>query len=131
MTTQAQKQTVGMGKFVLAGLTGGILAAVVNLILYTLGQVLNGSTSRASGRNAVTLFHGYYLERCTWHHCRSFIWCFGTIYNKTQAHFLCYGSYCVCPFLHSGPNCWTRYNDHHRARGHARRRRWFCHLAHP
>jgi hypothetical protein len=43
MTTQAQKQTVGMGKFVLAGLTGGILAAVVNLILYTLGQVLNGS----------------------------------------------------------------------------------------
>jgi hypothetical protein len=43
MTTRAQKQTVGMGKFVLAGLTGGILAAVVNLILYTLGQALNGS----------------------------------------------------------------------------------------
>jgi hypothetical protein len=41
--TQAQKQTVGIGKFVQAGLIGGILAGVVNIILYTLGQALNGS----------------------------------------------------------------------------------------
>jgi hypothetical protein len=43
MTTQAQKQAVGIGKYVQAGLIGGILAGVVNIILYTLGQTLNGS----------------------------------------------------------------------------------------
>lgn len=43
MTTRTQKQSAGIGKFVQAGLTGGILAAVVNILLYTLGQTLNGS----------------------------------------------------------------------------------------
>jgi Family of unknown function (DUF6069) len=42
MTTQAQKQTVGIGKFVLAGLIGGAIAAVINVILFFAGQALNG-----------------------------------------------------------------------------------------
>ena len=42
MTTQAQKQTVGIGKFVQAGLIGGAIAAVINLILLFIGQAVNG-----------------------------------------------------------------------------------------
>lgn len=42
MTTQAQKQTVGIGKFVQAGLIGGVIAAIINLILYVLGNAING-----------------------------------------------------------------------------------------
>jgi Family of unknown function (DUF6069) len=42
MTTQAQKQTVGIGKFVQAGLIGGLVAAVINLILLFIGQGVNG-----------------------------------------------------------------------------------------
>jgi hypothetical protein len=42
MTTQAQKQTVGISKFVQAGLIGGAIAAVINLILLFIGQALNG-----------------------------------------------------------------------------------------
>jgi hypothetical protein len=42
MTTQAQKQTVGIGKFVQAGLIGGAIAAVINIILFFIGQAVNG-----------------------------------------------------------------------------------------
>ncbi len=43
MTTRAQKQTLGIGKFIQAGLIGGAIAAVINLILFFVGQALNGS----------------------------------------------------------------------------------------
>jgi hypothetical protein len=42
MTTQARKQTVGISKFVQAGLVGGAIAAVLNLILLFIGQAVNG-----------------------------------------------------------------------------------------
>jgi Family of unknown function (DUF6069) len=42
MTTQAQKQTVGIGKFVQAGLIGGVIATIINLVLYFLGNAING-----------------------------------------------------------------------------------------
>jgi Family of unknown function (DUF6069) len=42
MTTQVQKQTTSIGKFVQAGLIGGVIAAIINLILYFLGNAING-----------------------------------------------------------------------------------------
>lgn len=42
MTTGAQKQTTGIGKFVQAGLIGGAIATVINLILFFIGQGVNG-----------------------------------------------------------------------------------------
>jgi hypothetical protein len=42
MTTGARKQNAGIGKFVQAGLIGGAIAAVINLILYFLGNAVNG-----------------------------------------------------------------------------------------
>ena len=42
MTTQARNQNVGIGKFVQAGLIGGVMAAVLNLILLFIGQAVNG-----------------------------------------------------------------------------------------
>jgi Family of unknown function (DUF6069) len=42
MTTQVQKQTTSIGKFVQAGLVGGVIAAIINLVLYFLGNAING-----------------------------------------------------------------------------------------
>jgi hypothetical protein len=43
MATQRQKQTASLGKFVQAGLIGGVIGAVITLVLYFIGNAVNGS----------------------------------------------------------------------------------------
>jgi Family of unknown function (DUF6069) len=50
MTTQTR--TISVSKFIQAGLIGGAIAAILNLILYFIGQALNGGALLVAPRGA-------------------------------------------------------------------------------